>query len=169
MTIEIHEILRSRFGDDNVFFHDGTQDPYISVNPEQIQIICMYLRYNPELKFSFFQNLSGVDYPETNLMTVVYHIFSMKLNMTCVLKISVSRDFPEIDSIESVWKTAGWFEREAFDLLGIKFLNHSKLERLLLPADWEGHPLRKDYQEGDFYHDMETTRQNKLRMGRQNE
>ncbi|HET9487574.1 MAG TPA: NADH-quinone oxidoreductase subunit C, partial [Chryseosolibacter sp.] len=67
------------------------------------------------------------------------------------LKVTVSRDHAEVDSVEDVWKTANWHEREAYDLFGIKFRGHPDLRRILLPADWEGHPLRKDYKQQEYY------------------
>jgi len=167
MTQNIFNVLTQRFGADTILYYEQTSfDPYIIINPEDIQSICMYLRYNPELKLSFFLNLSGVDYPDREQITLVYHIYSMALKTTCVLKTSVSREFPELESIESVWKAAGWFEREIYDLLGVSFINHSNLKRILLPEDWKGHPLRKDYREEPVYHDMETTRNNLLETNR---
>ncbi len=163
MTKKIHDILLDRFGSDAIIKFEETIDPYIHVSYDLIGPICMYLRYNPELKFAFLQNISGVDYPDRETITIVYHLFSMKLNSKTVLKVSISRQTPEIETIESVWKAAGWFEREIFDLLGVVFLGHSNLKRLLLPEDWKGHPLRKDYKEEPVYHDMETTRESLLK------
>ncbi|MCF6248827.1 MAG: NADH-quinone oxidoreductase subunit C [Desulfobacula sp.] len=158
MISKVYTILVDRFGEDALLYFDDTLNPYIQVNPEQIQMLCIFMRYNPALKFSFFFSLCGVDYPEKNQITMVYHLFSMKQKKMCVLKTSVSRKNPELESIESVWKAAGWFERELYDLLGVNFTNHSNMKRLLLPDDWVGHPLRKDYEEPSFYHDMETSR-----------
>ncbi|NOX35183.1 MAG: NADH-quinone oxidoreductase subunit C [Deltaproteobacteria bacterium] len=158
MSFRIYNILADRFGKDTLLYFDDTLNPYIQVAPELIQTLCIFMRYNPALKFSFLFSLCGVDYPEKNQITMVYHLFSMKQKMLWVLKTSVRREHPELESIESVWKTAGWFEREIYDLLGVKFTNHSNMKRLLLPDGWVGHPLRKDYEEPLFYHDMETSR-----------
>ncbi|OGR22093.1 MAG: hypothetical protein A2277_00940 [Desulfobacterales bacterium RIFOXYA12_FULL_46_15] len=158
MTYKGYDILALRFGKDTIIYCDKTLNPYIEVSSDQIQEVCIYIRYHPELKFSFFFSLSGVDYPEKNRITLVYHLFSMKLKTLCVLKASVNRNHPELESIESVWKTAGWFEREIHDLLGVNFIRHSNMKRLLLPDDWVGYPLRKDYKEPLLYHDMETSR-----------
>ncbi len=159
IMFKIYNILANRFGEDTLLFFDDTLNPYIQVDSDQIQMLCIFMRYNPELKFSFFFSLCGVDYPDKNQITIVYHLFSIKLKKLCVLKSSVNRTHPELESIESVWKTAGWFEREVHDLLGVNFTNHSNMKRLLLPEDWIGHPLRKDYEEPATYHDMETSRQ----------
>jgi len=167
MTADIFNLLVHRFGEDTILsFKDACHDPYLVVSANDIQIICMYLRYNPEMEFSFFLNLSGIDYPDKEKITLVYHLFSERLNRICVIKTSVFRQFPEISSIESIWKTAGWFEREIFDLLGVNFINHSNLTRILLPEDWKGHPLRKDYKQEAAYHGMETFRDNPLDIKR---
>ena len=68
-----------------------------------------------------------------------------------MLKVVLDREKPEVDSVVDFWRTAEWHEREAFDLIGVKFLGHPDLRRILLPADWEGHPLRKDYQHQEYY------------------
>ncbi len=161
MSFKIYNILAQRFGEETTLYFEESLNSYIQVAPEQIHGVCIFMRYNPELKFSFFFSLTGVDYPQKNMITMVYHLFSMTHKTLCVLKTSVNRENPELESIESVWKTAGWFEREAHDLLGVDFINHSNMKRILLPDDWEGHPLRKDYKEKTFYHDMKTSK-NKL-------
>lgn len=84
-------------------------------------------------------------------MEVVYHLYSIPFNKALAVKIIVPRDHPEVPSVAHIWRTANWHEREAFDLLGIHFAGHPDLRRILLPADWEGHPLRKDYQEQSTY------------------
>jgi len=71
-----------------------------------------------------------------------------------MLKVVLPRENPEVDSVSQVWRTADWHEREAFDMFGIKFNGHPDLRRLLLPADWEGHPLRKDYKHQEYYRDV---------------
>lgn len=163
-ALDIHKLLLDHFGNDIILDFVETEDPYIKINHEHIQTICAFLRYNPKLKFIFLSNISGVDYPDRNEIDIVYHLFSSELNHLCALKTTVSRDKPELDSLESVWKAANWFEREIFDLLGVNFIGHSNLKRILLPDDWEGHPLRKDYKENDSYHDMKTTRQDPLKL-----
>jgi NADH-quinone oxidoreductase subunit C len=85
---------------------------------------------------------------------VVYHLHSTSLDHKIVLKTEVTAESPHAASVESVWKTANWHEREAFDLFGIVFDGHPDLRRILLPDDWEGHPLRKDYAVPEFYNGM---------------
>ena len=88
-------------------------------------------------------------------MEVVYHLSSLPLEHTFVIRVVIARDFDNlqaIPSIASLWRTADWHEREAYDLFGIPFSDHPDLRRILLPNDWEGHPMRKDYKEQEYYH-----------------
>jgi NADH-quinone oxidoreductase subunit C len=85
---------------------------------------------------------------------VVYHLHSMKWNHKIVIKVEVPAENPHVPSVESVWKTANWHEREAYDMIGVIFNGHPDLRRMLLPEDWVGHPLRKDYQVQEFYNGM---------------
>lgn len=89
---------------------------------------------------------------------VVYHLFSYPKRETIVLKVRADRADPAVPSVAAVWPAADWMERETFDLLGIRFEGHPNLKRILLPEDWAGHPLRKDYQEPAEYAGMTTTR-----------
>ena len=80
-----------------------------------------------------------------------------------ILKVDASRDKPKVPSVETVWKAANWLEREIYDLLGVEFVGHSDLRRLLMPEDWVGHPLRKDFVEPDEYHGISTRRESLLK------
>src|SRR5690606_639093 len=97
--------------------------------------------------------------PEAGTLEVVYHLYSIPYEHSLVLKVTVPRNQPDeplptIPSVTHIWRTADWHEREIFDLIGINFEGHSDLRRILLPADWTGHPLRKDYQNLEYYHDI---------------
>ena len=85
---------------------------------------------------------------------MLYHLYSIPHDIHLALKVELDRTKPEVDSVTEIWKTADWHEREAYDLLGIHFKNHPDLRRILLPDDWEGHPLRKDYVEQEKYHEI---------------
>lgn len=150
---EISENLQQKFGDAVVLVKaDAAVDPFIVVTPQSVREIALYLREDAAMRFDYLMCLSGVDRKGT--LEVVYHIASMTLKHKLVVKVSVPTDRPEIPSIESVWKTANWHEREAFDLFGIIFTDHPDLRRILLPYDWEGYPLRKDYETPEFYNGM---------------
>lgn len=141
---------------------DEAGDPWIGVPAEHLRAVCLKLRDDPELACDYLRCLSGVDYTET--MAIVYHLLSLKHRHTLVLRVDVDRDSPEVDSVQDIWRTANWFEREAWDLLGIRFTGHPNLTRIMMPSDWVGHPLRKDYEEQPEYHGIPTTRVNLLTL-----
>ncbi len=130
--------------------------PALFISCEHLVDICHFLRDTEGLYFDFLSNLSAVDYIDH--FTVVYHLNSLPYRHTLVLKVELLAanrsldELPEIPSVTSVWRTADWHEREAFDLMGIYFDGHPDLRRILMPDDWEGHPLRKDYKDAEIYH-----------------
>ena len=115
------------------------------VPKEHIVEVCSFLREDPELAFDYLSDLSGVDYPEhEKRFEVVYHLYSISKGHRVRLKVEVGEG-EAVPTVTGVWRTADWHEREAYDLLGIPFEGHPDLRRILLPDDWEGHPLRKEY------------------------
>jgi len=132
---------------------EGVLDPFIRVAPGQIRDVCLFLRDDDSLLFDSLMCLSGVDY-QGGKLGVVLHLHSTKWNHKIALKADVQADNPVCQSVESVWKTANWHEREAYDLFGVRFDGHPDLRRILLPDDWEGFPLRKDYTLPEYYHGM---------------
>ena len=127
-------------------------DPFIVVETSPIAEIGKWLRDEPEMAFDTLHCLSGVDYPKEEKMEVVYHLSSLKHRHWIVLKVEVAREGAKVPTVENVWKTANWHEREAYDLYGIWFEGHSDLRRILLPDDWEGHPLKKDWEWPEEWH-----------------
>jgi NADH-quinone oxidoreductase subunit C len=127
------------------------------IKPEAIADVCLELRDNDKTWFDFLASLSGVDYGvEENIFGVVYHLASMPYKTSLTLKVRKYHDrsreeLPSFPTVSEVWKTADWHEREAYDLVGIRFENHPDLRRILLPDDWEGFPLRKDYKAQEYY------------------
>lgn len=116
----------------------------LEVDPARIQSVCGLLKHDQH--FVRLSTVTAVDlYPADPRFEVVYHLHAPEPNLRLRLKCRLSGDAPEIDSVTSVWRSADWYEREAFDLFGIRFRNHPDLRRIMLPDDWEGHPLRKDY------------------------
>ncbi len=151
---EIHSLLTSRFGEAVLDAKlEGVLDPFIRVAPGRIHEVARFLRDTEQTQFDSLMCLSGMDYTGGKL-GVVYHLHSIRWGHKIVLKVDVTADNPHCASVESVWKTANWHEREAYDLFGIVFDGHPDLRRILLPDDWEGHPLRKDYQVPEFYNGM---------------
>ncbi|MBN1302341.1 MAG: NADH-quinone oxidoreductase subunit C [Melioribacteraceae bacterium] len=168
---EIFEILKNKFPDYKFGLETETPvEPVLSADPLKINEIAHFLAENEDLFFDSLMNLSGVDDANGEKSTdadgaeiitggtlsVYYHLHSMKFNHKLTVKVSTPRENPEVESVEGIWKTANWHEREAYDMVGIIFLNHPDLERILMPYDWEegSHPLRKDYKNPEFYHGM---------------
>ncbi|NIM20639.1 MAG: NADH-quinone oxidoreductase subunit C [Candidatus Latescibacteria bacterium] len=135
---------------------ENTDHPYLVIPAERTAGICRFLRDDPDLRLDALSNLSSVD--EGEILTVVYHLFSYEHRHYSVLKVRVPRGAPDVPTVQTVWPGAGWFEREAYDLMGINFMGHNDLRRIMLPDDWVGHPLRKDWVEQEEYHGMGTSR-----------
>lgn len=147
---EIYNQLKTVFGDRILEFCGDVLDPYIKVAPDAVAEIASCLRNHEDLSLDSLMCLSGADYPPDRMM-VVYHLYSMIHRHRIVIKVELPRDNPHLPTVENVWGGANWHEREAYDLFGILFDNHSDLRRILLPDDWEGYPLRKDYQVPEYY------------------
>jgi NADH-quinone oxidoreductase subunit C len=125
----------------------------LTVPAKELVSICDLLWRDPQTYFDSLSCVTAIDLgPEVGQMEVIYTLYSIPFHVTLHLKVLIDRDKPEVPSLSGIWKTADWHEREAFDLLGVQFAGHPNLSRILLPADWQGHPLRKDYVEQDRYH-----------------
>ena len=118
----------------------------IRIEAGRIVDVCNFLRDDAETKFNYLSDLTCVHYPlgPERPMEIVYNLYSIPRNERVRLKVAIA-DGAAVDSVTSVWPSANWMEREVFDLFGVNFTNHPDLRRILLPPDWEGHPLRKDY------------------------
>ncbi len=134
-------------------------DPFFKVNAANLKEVCLALRDDGALKFSVLSDLTAVDLPVENVIQVVYHLYSYEPPQQIVFKADVDRDASRIATVEDVWKVANWFEREVFDLFGVVFEGHSDLRRILLPEDWVGYPLRKDFVEQEEYDGISTERE----------
>lgn len=149
------------------------------IDSKRIHAVCELLHRHPECYFDQLSCLTGIDNGpdpdngETAMsdtvastsaestvavsnsagtMEIAYNLYSIPNHLKLMLKVILDRQNPIIDSVADIWITANWHEREAFDLLGIDFTNHPDLRRILLPKDWEGYPLRKDYTAQELYH-----------------
>ena len=127
--------------------HDFRGDQTITVQKNVLIELFKFLRDDPELDFKFLMDLTAVDYlnRKDNRFEVVYHFYSLKHNHRLRVKVPVSEDDCTIDSVSSLWKTANWYEREVWDLYGIKFNGHPDMRRILLYEEFKGPPFRKDY------------------------
>jgi NADH-quinone oxidoreductase subunit C len=152
----IHGRLAERFGEKIVSFQAEALQPWAVVATEAIAEVAAFAKSDPALAFDNLMCLSAVDYPKENppRLEVVYHLLSYTHGHTFVLKVHLPRDEARVATVERTWPVANWHEREAYDLFGITFEGHSDLRRILLPDDWVGHPLRKDWVDPDFYNGM---------------
>mgnify|MGYP003600707066 FL=1 len=123
----------------------GESAPYqFIVNPKNILEVLEYLKNNKQFDFSMLNNLTAVDYKE--YLEIVYHLYSYDKKHMAIVKVRLSKEKPSIESVVPIWQTADFQEREVFDLFGIWFKNHPNMKRILLPEDFVGHPLLKDFQ-----------------------
>jgi NADH-quinone oxidoreductase subunit C len=152
---EIHTRLKDKFGESILSFEEIVADPYILVAPEAIADVGRYLAEDDALAFDSLMCLSGVDLgAKDENFEMVYHLHSMTHLHKVVLKALVPKEDPHLPTVENIWKTANWHEREVYDLYGVVFEGHSDMRRILMPDDWEGYPLRKDYKDPEFYRGM---------------
>jgi NADH-quinone oxidoreductase subunit C len=145
-------------------------DPWVEVAPERIADVCGWLKHKSPVKFDSVECITAVDWCEPDPkkaakvswqphLEIVYHLWSTASRASLVLKCTLPRwkgdvpgQLPEIPSVTGVWRGADWHEREVYDLSGVVFTGHPDLRRILCPEDWEGHPLRKDYEMPLEYH-----------------
>jgi len=124
--------------------HEALGETALIADPAAIVSLCTYLKHDE--KFIRLSAVTAVDWhPAEPRFEVVYHLHSIKRNRRLRVKCRLESANAEIESVYSVWRSADWYEREVFDMFGIQFRNHPNLVRILMPLDWEGHPLRKDY------------------------
>jgi len=167
---KIHEILVEKFADKITGVNLEAKDHWIEVAAEAIAEVASFMKEDERLQCDHLNNLCGVDYFEPDPkkakkfghephVEVVYHLSSYQLKHCVTLKVLLPRwkddrqgELPEVPTVSGVWAIADWHEREAFDLMGIHFLGHPNLTRILCAEDWVGHPLRKDYEFPLEYH-----------------
>lgn len=136
--------LKAQFGDAIGEASEFIGQLSVTVDGQRIVEICDFLRSDADTSFNYLSDLTCVHYPDRRSaqFEIVYNLFSIEANERVRLKV---RTKESVDSVTGVWPAANWLEREVFDLFGIHFNNHPDLRRLLLPPDWEGYPLRKDF------------------------
>lgn len=160
----IHAGLRERFGDAIGELVGQGSNANCTITPEALVGACEWLKTEATLRFDCLSNLSAVDYPKQTAIQVVYHFYSYTHFHNFVLKVNAHRDDPRVPTISHLWSHAEWQEREAYDLLGVVFLGHPDMRRILMPEDWPGHPLRKDFVEPEEYHGIATSRESLLKV-----
>lgn len=181
--LEIYQAIQAKLGDAVVEIHEPTEpeppkpkkgessDPierakplgrgskiigWVEVKPERILDVLKLCKEDPDLQFDFPHCVSGVDYKEGEPLGVTYTLGSIAKKHWANIKVTLPRENPVIDSCYSIYPGMDWHEREAFDLVGIRFAGHPNMRRILCAEDWEGHPLRKDYEFPESYHGIPT-------------
>lgn len=167
---DIAALVEERFGPSITGKKLDGVDPWVSIDPAKLIEIATFLRDDPRLTFDILNCITGVDYLETDAkkvakvgyephLEVVYHLHSFVHKHRFVIKLMLPRwkdnkpgELPEVPSVAEIWRTADWHERETYDLCGVSFTGHPDLRRILLSEDWEGYPLRKDYEFPLEYH-----------------
>jgi NADH-quinone oxidoreductase subunit C len=122
----------------------------LTAKPETYLSLALSLKGKSEYGFDHLSSLTAVDYPKENKFTVVSHLWSYQHKNQLTLKLDVPRATPLAPTLENIWKSANWFEREVFDLYGVVFEGHSDLRRIMMPDDYQKHPLRKDFSDDGF-------------------
>jgi NADH-quinone oxidoreductase subunit C len=118
----------------------------VVVAREHLRSVCTYLQAEPGLEFNFLSDVSAQDrFPSEPRFDVNYHLLSIPNRQTLRIRVRLDSNDPTVESVTSIWPTAEWHEREVFDLFGIRFSGHPDLRRIMMPEDWEGHPLRKEF------------------------
>lgn len=149
---EIHQLIVNAMGDGAVLASNfEVRQPWLEISPSRLPEVARFLRDEPACYFDYLASISGVDYGNGKL-GAVYHLHSIPNSHGVVLKCIMPKEAAVLPTVSNLWRAAEWHEREAFDLIGIRFESHPDLRRILLPDDWEGHPLRKDYHEPETYH-----------------
>jgi NADH-quinone oxidoreductase subunit C len=149
---EIHDKLVTTFGEQIIEFQENPFCPGSKVKPESLLDVCAVMATDPDLHFDSLMCVSGVDYGAKLKLGVVYNIHSMRHRHAYCLKVDLPREDPHIPSVCGVWRGADWLERETYDMIGAVFDGHPDMRRILCPDDWEGFPLRKDYEVQEYYH-----------------
>ena len=148
---EIKKTLVEKFGD-QILVKANSDKNLLHLNPQKWEEVALFLCSQEKLLFDQLECLTGIDLGENHLLEVRYNLFSMNYRHKLEVRISTSRTDSSIPSVEKIWRMADWFERETYDMYGIIFEGHRDLTRILCPEDWEGWPLRKDYNVQDTYH-----------------
>lgn len=134
---------------------DSATPVTFQLHPEDLTSACQLLHQHPSAFVDMLSCVTGIDNgAQIGTMEVMYHLYSIPHDFSLALKVVLPRDAAAVDSVCGIWKTANWHEREIFDLFGIRFNNHPDLRRILMPADWEGHPLKKDYKAQAYYRNI---------------
>nr|WP_295921396.1 NADH-quinone oxidoreductase subunit C [uncultured Dyadobacter sp.] len=155
---EITDIVVARFPEYDIATDTKNPQPVLLVPAQSVAAICQFLHEDERLYFDYLACITAIDNgPSIDTMELIYNLTSIPYALDLVVKTVFPRNtaglaLPAVPTVSHIWRTADWHEREAYDLMGIHFEGHTDLRRILLPEDWEGHPLRKDYVLQERYH-----------------
>ena len=146
--------VQEQFAQEIIETHVFRGDETVVIRPNALLAVAKFLKETPDLDFNFLMDLTAVDYlffagghiQKEFRFEVVYHFFSLKHNNRIRLKVPLDEKNPEVDTLNGLWASANWYEREVWDMYGIRFKGHPNLKRILMYEEFEGHALRKDYQ-----------------------
>lgn len=140
------ERIRSQFQEDVVELHQQLEQDTVIISKSALVPLAGFLKEEPTLQYDFLMDLTAVDYFKRKpRFEVVYHFLSLQHLFRIRVKVPLSEPDTELDSLVSIWPSANWYEREVYDMFGIRFAGHPDLKRILMYPEFEGHPLRKDY------------------------
>jgi NADH-quinone oxidoreductase subunit C len=145
--LEIIEVLKQHDADALVSAVADGPYPHVVVKPERLVAVAAFLKTEPRLRLDLLRCISAIDRPAQNGIEIAYDLISTSSGCAFAVKVMLDRADPHVESVSAVWPAAEWHEREEFDLMGVTFDHHPDLRRILMPEDWPGYPLRKDYQD----------------------
>ena len=155
---KVIEVLKEKFEEEILQVEKHYDFLTISLKKDKIVEIIQYLYHHVETKFQYLTTLSGIHYPDQNQIAVMYQLHNLVSNERLRLKTYLPADNPVTKTLTPVFMSANWMERETYDFFGVIFEGHSDLRRIMLPEDWVGYPLRKDYVEQEEYDGISTQR-----------
>jgi NADH-quinone oxidoreductase subunit C len=152
----IVEKLTAKFGEKVASSNVEAPQAFAVIAADAIAEVGAFMKDDRDLQMDNLMCLSAADYPKDTppRLEVVYHLYSYRYEHLFVLKVHLPREEPKVPTVERIWGVANWHEREAYDMFGIVFTGSSDLRRILLPDDWIGYPLRKDWVDPEFYNGM---------------
>lgn len=151
MNLELSEALRhtvdsltDKFGEAIIHVYQSTGDTFVHISADQLIPVSTWMK--EELDYVYLSDVFGIDrYTSDERFEVVYNLISLKTRSRIFLKVRCNEENPEVDSVVPVWKSANWYEREVYDMFGVRFKNHPDLRRMYMPEDFEYFPLRKEF------------------------
>lgn len=146
MTGERLNLLKTKLQDFNIEYTDVNGTPAFYILKDDVLNVCNILKNDESLNFNSCVDAVSVDrFVKKNRFEMIYNVLSIENNERIFIKIRLDSKKPEMESLIPVWRSANWYEREAYDMMGINFLNHPDLRRMYMPDEFEYHPLRKDF------------------------